>query len=105
MGELDELLLVEVCSQLIEQLIGDLRWRAGQGDGVVEHELFDVAELRPVLVNGAAGVVVVAHGQPYSIMGFTVRHGRVTAIDILADPERLPKLDPAILDNRPPGRS
>lgn len=62
------------------------------------------AAVTPVLVNGAAGVVVVARGQPYSIMGFTVRHGRVTTIDVFADPERLPQLDPVILDSRPPGR-
>jgi RNA polymerase sigma factor (sigma-70 family) len=54
--------------------------------------------VRPVLVNGAAGVVVLAHGQPYSVMAFTVGRGRVAAIDILADPERLARLDPTVLD-------
>jgi RNA polymerase sigma-70 factor (ECF subfamily) len=51
------------------------------------------ASLRPVLVNGAAGVVVVVDGEPISVMGFTVAAGRVSEIDVLADPERLRQLD------------
>ncbi|MER5322904.1 RNA polymerase sigma factor SigJ [Streptosporangium roseum] len=53
---------------------------------------------RPALINGAAGVVVAAHGRPLSIMAFTVTGGRVVAIDVLADPERLHRLDLAVLD-------
>ncbi|EMY32607.1 sigma factor [Arthrobacter crystallopoietes BAB-32] len=49
--------------------------------------------VRPALVNGAAGVVVAPHGQPLSVMGFTVRNGRIVAIDVLADPARLSALD------------
>jgi RNA polymerase sigma factor (sigma-70 family) len=51
------------------------------------------ATLRPVLVNGAAGVVVVVDGQPFSVMGFTVTDGKVVAIDVLSDPERIRRLD------------
>jgi RNA polymerase sigma factor (sigma-70 family) len=50
--------------------------------------------LRPVLVNGAAGVVVVGPGErPFSIMAFTVVNDRIVAIDAIADPERLAQLD------------
>ncbi|WP_046469626.1 RNA polymerase sigma factor SigJ [Allosalinactinospora lopnorensis] len=52
---------------------------------------------RPVLVNGAAGGIVAAHGRPLSIMGFTVTQGRIAAIDVLVDPERLRGLDPSRL--------
>jgi RNA polymerase sigma factor (sigma-70 family) len=55
--------------------------------------------LRPVLVNGAAGVVVFLRGRPFAVIGFTVRGGKVTAIDALADPERLRQLDLAAPDN------
>jgi RNA polymerase sigma-70 factor (ECF subfamily) len=48
---------------------------------------------RPALVNGAAGVVVAPRGRPYSVMGFTVRGGKIVEIDILADPARLRQLD------------
>jgi RNA polymerase sigma-70 factor (ECF subfamily) len=57
----------------------------------------------PALVNGAAGLVVVRRGRPYAVMGFTVAGGRIVEIDILADPDRLHHLDPAVLD--PAGRS
>jgi RNA polymerase sigma factor (sigma-70 family) len=49
--------------------------------------------LRPALVNGAAGVVVAPRGRPFSVMAFTVKGGRIVAIDSLSDPERLRQLD------------
>jgi RNA polymerase sigma-70 factor (ECF subfamily) len=51
------------------------------------------AELRPVLVDGGPGVLVVDAGRLFSVMGFTVADGRIVAIDVLADPERLAALD------------
>ena len=54
--------------------------------------------LRPVLVNGAAGVVVIVRGQPFAVMAFTVSGGRIVKIDVLADPDRLNRLDLAVLD-------
>jgi RNA polymerase sigma-70 factor (ECF subfamily) len=55
--------------------------------------------VRPALVNGAAGVVVAPHGRPSAVMGFTVRGGKIVAIDTLADPARLQQLDLAVLDD------
>jgi RNA polymerase sigma factor (sigma-70 family) len=59
--------------------------------------------VRPVLVNGAAGVTVGGPARPLSVMAFTVpagtvaagtvAAGRIAAIDVLADPERLRRLD------------
>jgi RNA polymerase sigma factor (sigma-70 family) len=55
---------------------------------------------RAALVNGAAGVVSWSpDGQPFSVMGFTVRGGKIVEIDILADPERLRQLDLTLLDD------
>lgn len=51
------------------------------------------AVLRPALVNGAAGVVVMMRERALSIMGFTIANGRVLAIDVLADPDRLAQVD------------
>jgi RNA polymerase sigma-70 factor (ECF subfamily) len=48
---------------------------------------------RPALVNGAPGLVCMLEGQPFSIMAFTVRAGRIAVIDIIRDPERLTHLD------------
>lgn len=53
---------------------------------------------RPALVNGAAGLLVAPHGQPFSVLGFTVRRGKIVEIDILADPTRLRRLDLGILN-------
>jgi RNA polymerase sigma factor (sigma-70 family) len=55
--------------------------------------------VQPALVNGAAGVVSTAHGQPVSVMSFTITSGKIVAIDILADPERLRHLDLTVLDD------
>ncbi|HEX2036330.1 MAG TPA: sigma factor-like helix-turn-helix DNA-binding protein, partial [Chloroflexota bacterium] len=55
--------------------------------------------VRPALVNGAAGVVVAPGGRPYSIMAFTIRGGRIVAIDSLHDPQRLRRLNLPALDD------
>ena len=52
----------------------------------------------PALVNGAAGVVVMTDGRPFVVMGFTVVRGTIVEIDCLLDPERLARLDLAVLD-------
>src|SRR5215213_616595 len=55
--------------------------------------------LRRALVNGVAGVVVAPRGRPFAVIGFTVRGGKIVEIDVLADPERLSRLDLALLDD------
>ena len=47
-----------------------------------------------VLVNGVPGGVAWApDGSPFSVVAVTVKGGRIVAIDILADPDRLSQLD------------
>ena len=53
--------------------------------------------LQPALINGAAGWVATRDGQPFSVVGVTVRDRRIVEIDILADPERLRELDLTVL--------
>lgn len=56
-------------------------------------------DVRHALVNGAPGIVSRdENGQPFSVMGFTVRDGRIVEIAVLADPERLRRLDLTVLD-------
>lgn len=55
------------------------------------------ASLRAVLVNGAAGVVAMIDGRPFSVMSFTVVAGKIVEINAIADPERLRALDLTIL--------
>ena len=54
---------------------------------------------KPALVNGAAGIVTALHGEPFSVVGFTVSGGKIVEMDILADPERIRELDLAVLDD------
>jgi RNA polymerase sigma-70 factor (ECF subfamily) len=50
-------------------------------------------EARPAIVNGAAGAVILVADRPVAIMGFVVRGGRIAAIDVLADPDRIARID------------
>ena len=49
------------------------------------------------LVNGAVGVVVAPRGQLLLILNVTIVNGKITAIEAIADPERLAEFDLAIL--------
>ncbi|MQY30478.1 sigma-70 family RNA polymerase sigma factor [Nocardia aurantia] len=59
------------------------------------------ATMRPVLINGLPGLAGVRDGRPISLMSFTVAGGRIAGIDILADPDRLGRLDLPGFDDRP----
>ena len=48
---------------------------------------------RPAIVNGTAGAVVRAPGQPTIVAGFTVVDGRIATIELIADPAKLGGLD------------
>jgi RNA polymerase sigma-70 factor (ECF subfamily) len=48
---------------------------------------------RLVLINGAPGFLVAVDGQPLALLAITVRDDRIAEIDILADPDRLARLD------------
>ena len=50
-----------------------------------------------VLVNGAPGAVALEQGRPVAVAAFTIRAERIAAMDILADPHRLARLDLAFL--------
>jgi RNA polymerase sigma factor (sigma-70 family) len=54
---------------------------------------------QPALVDGAAGAVWAPGGQPRVVFGFTITDGRIVAIDLVADPERLRQLDLAVLED------
>jgi RNA polymerase sigma factor (sigma-70 family) len=44
---------------------------------------------RPALVNGTAGVVVGPKDRPFAVVGFTVARGRIVAIDLITNREKL----------------
>jgi RNA polymerase sigma-70 factor, ECF subfamily len=47
---------------------------------------------RPANVNGAPGLIVVPRDRPIAVLGFTISHGRVVELDLVADPEKLTAL-------------
>ncbi len=46
-------------------------------------------QARPALVNGAAGLIVGPQRRPFAVVGFTVARGRIVAIDLIIDPDKL----------------
>jgi RNA polymerase sigma-70 factor (ECF subfamily) len=48
---------------------------------------------RPALVNGGAGLVVGRPGRPIAVVSFTVAGGRIVAIDLITDREKLARLE------------
>ena len=58
---------------------------------------------RPALVDGAVGAVWATGGRPRVVFAFTVDGGRITGIDLVADPERLGRLELTVLDEGPVG--
>jgi RNA polymerase sigma-70 factor (ECF subfamily) len=55
------------------------------------------AEMKPVLVNGAAGAVITMRGRPHAVMGFTVAAGKIVEIDVIADQGRAARLAAPVL--------
>ncbi|HUA05015.1 MAG TPA: sigma-70 family RNA polymerase sigma factor [Solirubrobacteraceae bacterium] len=53
--------------------------------------------LRRALINGAAGIVSLRDGRPFSVGALTVRNGKIAEFDILSDPDRLAQLDLTVL--------
>jgi RNA polymerase sigma factor (sigma-70 family) len=53
------------------------------------------ARVHPAVIDGLPGVLITAGGRPVSVMAFTVSGGTVTAIRVLADPDRLAQAVPS----------
>ena len=68
------------------------------GDGFSQLSL----EYKPALINGTPGIACVRLGQAFSVIGFTIAADMVTEINILADPDRLRKLDLSAFEDRRP---
>ena len=54
---------------------------------------------RRASVNGSPGLIAVQNGRPIAVLGVRIRQDKIIGIDILADPERLRRVDlAAVLD-------
>jgi RNA polymerase sigma factor (sigma-70 family) len=79
-------------------------WQEVRGAAAVARQALSygrgrVADIRPALINGVAGVVASLDGQPFSIATVTVRNGKIVELDFFNDPERLRLIDLTILDD------
>ncbi|MEV0699874.1 sigma-70 family RNA polymerase sigma factor [Saccharopolyspora sp. NPDC050389] len=103
-GDFDALLAVLDPDVVVRTDGGSLRPSAMRrgAKAVAEGAIFfaQIAEMtRPALVNGAPGAVAISGGRPISLAAFTVARGKVVELDILADPDRLRRLDLAFLED------
>jgi RNA polymerase sigma-70 factor, ECF subfamily len=56
---------------------------------VLTHGTAFLPHCRPAIVNGAAGLVVAPRQRPVGAVGFTIADGRITELDLIADPQKL----------------
>jgi RNA polymerase sigma factor (sigma-70 family) len=103
-GDFDRLVAVLDPNVVLRADLGPLAGglREARGAAAVAGQALTYSRLglvmHPALINGAAGGVSTRDGRPFSVGGFTVRGGKIVEIDILADPERLRRLDLTVLD-------
>ena len=100
-GDFDALLALLDPDVVLRADMGAAGLRVVRGADAVAANARTYSELglvaHPVLVNGAFGALSARDGKPFSLGSLTVRGGRIVAIDIIADPEKLASLDPALL--------
>jgi RNA polymerase sigma factor (sigma-70 family) len=76
---------------------GEIRGAAVWAKGAVAYGHM-ARVVRPALVNGAIGLVMAPRGQLSRALTFTIANGRITAIEVIGNPERLGELDVSIVD-------
>ena len=70
-----------------------------RGAAAVAETFFGRAQgAQRAVVEGAAGLVWAPGGKPRVVFNFTIERGKILAIDLMADPERLGRLALAVLD-------
>jgi RNA polymerase sigma factor (sigma-70 family) len=74
---------------------GSLRVVAGADAVAKQAKMYGVPgrEVRPATINGAAGAVIFVRDRPVSVMAFVVADGKITAIDVVADQQRIARLN------------
>lgn len=79
----------------MSRLVRGARAVAAQAEAFSKVDL----SIHPVLVNGSVGVLTrLPDGRVFSVIAFAVAGGKVVEMDILADPERLARLDFSALE-------
>ncbi|MEN3309061.1 MAG: hypothetical protein V7603_5263 [Micromonosporaceae bacterium] len=98
-GDFDALVALLAPDVLLRSDGGGVAARAFRirGAAAVAHRVLTFlrpgATVHPALVNGAAGAVVSSRNRAVAVIGFTVRDAAIVAIDGIADPARLGRID------------
>lgn len=96
-GDFDALLAVLDPHAIMRVDLGTAASRVVSGAAAIAKRALTFAwrseYVRPALVNGTAGVLVVKSDQPLAVMGFTIAGGKIIEVDVLADAARLRQLD------------
>ncbi len=55
-------------------------------------------DIRPMLVNGEVGLVWAPRGHLFRVLRFSIAHGKIATVDVIADETRLNQLELAVLE-------
>jgi RNA polymerase sigma factor (sigma-70 family) len=78
--------------------LGDARELRG-ANAVARSFLGRAQAARPALIDGAVGVVVAPSGRLLLVLNVTIANGKIAAVDAVADPERLGRLELSVLED------
>jgi RNA polymerase sigma-70 factor, ECF subfamily len=95
-GEFDGLLALLDPEVVLRADLAAARLGAAQirgAAGVASEFLGRSRGARPALVNGTAGAVWLPGGRPRVVFAFTITDGKITGIDLIADPDQLRQID------------
>jgi len=100
-GDIDSLLKVlapDVVLRDDRAAAGDVSSEVSGAEAVARKLMFGRAKAaRPALVDGEVGVVVAPRGQLMIVLALTYMNRKIVQIDQIADPERLEKLELAVI--------
>ncbi len=99
-GDLDGLVAVLHPDVVARQDFGDRRpVRVLRGATAVATRARSIpgSEVRPAVVNGAAGAVVTVRGRPFAVLAFTVRGDKIVEIDAILGAERVGRVAAGLL--------
>ena len=101
-GDFDALLALldpDVVLRADKAAVGMGASRAVRGAPVVADTFKGRARVaQTALVDGAIGALWAVGGEPRVVFGFTITRGKIVAIELLADPDRLRQLELVVLD-------
>jgi RNA polymerase sigma-70 factor (ECF subfamily) len=94
---LDPSVVVRADVAVVRSSHGAIRDRRG-ASSVAETFLGRSRDVHPALVSGRVGAVWAPHGKPRGVFVFETREDRIMAINLIADPDHLQRLDIAFID-------